>query len=654
MRGAVDAVSLRAPMLSPLFLHAVAPFAVLASQAGGGGSFGGGRGGGGHGDGGGLPIELVFWLLRLAFAYPVIGIPLLIGVVVVFSMGAKRGWWRHQENVIQRARPARAAYAQAQRTAALKREDPAFDENAFLARVDAAFRKAQSAWCAQELEPLRPFVSDGVFERFSLQIAEQRAAGWRQGMDGLVVERPFVQSFEAGRRFDTLTLRIGFTADIHRVDLASGKRISGSELPRDHFEECWSFVRRRGAKTKTAAGLIEGQCPNCGAPLAINQSAKCASCQALVRSGEFDWVLAEITQASEWTAEDEAAVAGLAQYAQRDPGVSSQLLEDRVSVAFWRWSDAARLRSAEPLARVATEDFCAQETQRFAAAISSGSRVYLGDRAVGSVRTRGLLAGAERDRVVVEVVWDGRFARADRDGEVQFDERRSLRRTLFVLERRAGATSDASEAFASARCPNCGAHDAGGTDPRCPYCSAPRTGGRMQWLVADIVEQGDAKYGALLRECDVVRARSTAAPTVAPAAKLVDAHPTAPAAGGLLSWAIAAARADGEFDVRERQAIEALADKLGAPRERLDLLLSTRPEELAAPKPANRDEARAWLERLCELALADGTVPRSEQALLRDAAKAFGLSQEELADAFDGARQRLYRESKQARAAERR
>lgn len=636
-----------------LLTHCAAPLAFLASQAGGGGSFGGGRGGGGgHGGDGGLPLELIFWLLRLAFAYPVIGVPLLIGVVVVFSMGAKRGWWRHQENVIQRARPARAAYAQAQRTAALKRDDPTFDENAFLARVEAAFRKAQSAWCAQDLEPLRPFVSDGVFERFALQIAEQRAAGWRQGMDGLVVERPIVQSFEAGRRFDTLTLRIGFTADIHRLDLASGQRISGSELPRDHFEECWTFVRRRGAKTKNAAGLIEGQCPNCGAPLSINQSAKCASCQALVRSGEFDWVLTEITQASEWSAEQESKVAGLAQYAQRDPGVSAALLEDRVSVAFWRWSDAARLGSAEPLARVATESFCEQERVRFAAAPTGGPRVYLGDRAVGSVRTHGLLAGAERDRAVVEVVWDGRFARVGRDGEVQFDEQRSLRRTLFVLERRAGLQSELDDAFASARCPSCGAHDSGGTDPRCPYCSAPRTGGRASWLVAEIVEQGDAKYTALRRECDLARSRATAASTTAPATSATTAsatHPSGPPTSGLLAWAIAAARADGEFDVRERQAIEALAERLGAPRDRLQLLLSAKPEELASPRPKDRDEARAWLEQLCELALADGAVPASEQALLRRAAATFGLSQHELADAFDGARTRLYRESKQAR-----
>ena len=41
--------------------------------------------------------------------------------------------------------------------------------------------RQRESWCNQQLEPLRPFVSDGVFERFSLQIEEQKEDGWRQG-----------------------------------------------------------------------------------------------------------------------------------------------------------------------------------------------------------------------------------------------------------------------------------------------------------------------------------------------------------------------------------------------------------------------------------------------------------------------------------------
>jgi uncharacterized tellurite resistance protein B-like protein len=616
---------------------------ILASQAGGGGAFGGGGDGGGDGS---LPIELLFWLVRFAIHYPAVGVPLLILVLVVFALGTRKGWWRHQERVIHRSRPLRDEHTAAAASEALRRDDESFDRAALLRRVETAFAKAQAAWCAQELDALRPFVSDGVFERFSLQIAEQREAGWRQGMDALKVERARVLHVELGRSFETLTVAVAFRADIHRVELSSGERIAGSTLPRQHFEECWSFVRRRGAKTRSSEGLLEGMCPNCGASLRLNQAAKCGSCAALVRSGEFDWVLAEITQASEWRPEDERAAPGFDAFAQRDPGLSVQLLEDRVSVAFWRWSDAGRTRKVDPLVRVGTPELCERENQRFAALKPDQPRMHLGDRAVGSVRTRGLLAGDALDRAVVEVVWDGRFTTVSPAGEVKIDEHRTLRRTLFVLERAASARTKLEETFTTAICPNCGAHDAGGVDPRCPYCSAPRTGGAPTWLVAQIVEQGAPEHAALLRECEAAR---HATPVRAAEPRAQPVAPPPPSRASLLAWAVAGVRADGNVDANERRAVEALAERLGDTPEHLDALLSAPLDELAPPQPRDRAEAVVWLEQLCELALADGSVPRSEQDFLRRVAEHFGASQRELADSYDSARNRLYRASMVAR-----
>src|SRR5688572_8673504 len=116
---------------------------MLGSQAGGGGAFGGG--GGGDGGDGALPIELLFWLVRFAIHYPAVGIPLLIFVLVVFALGVRKGWWRHQEHVIQRARPLRDLQAQTRATDALRKADASFDQAAFTARIETAFKKAQAA-----------------------------------------------------------------------------------------------------------------------------------------------------------------------------------------------------------------------------------------------------------------------------------------------------------------------------------------------------------------------------------------------------------------------------------------------------------------------------------------------------------------------------
>ena len=59
-------------------------------------------------------------------------------------------------------------------------------------------------------------------------------------------------------------------------------------------------LRRPGAKTLARPGLLEGHCPSCGASLPIADAAQCAACKSWVNSGEHDWVLVTITQASEW------------------------------------------------------------------------------------------------------------------------------------------------------------------------------------------------------------------------------------------------------------------------------------------------------------------------------------------------------------------
>ncbi|MBI5361830.1 MAG: TIM44-like domain-containing protein [Planctomycetes bacterium] len=621
---------------SPFTTHALA-----VAQAGGGGSFGGGGGGGGgHGgdSDGGLALEAVFWLIRLAIEVPVVGVPLILVLVIVLVVGTRRGWWKHQERVIRRRAPAiearRAAQRAEVRLTGLRERDPAFDDARFLARAQAAFSRAQSAWCAQDLEPLRPFVSDGVFERFSLQIEEQREQGWRQGMDALRVGAPWIQHVEEGRRFDTIVVRIPFEADVHRRELANGRRIAGSELPRGSFEECWSFVRRRGAKTSGAAGLIEGACPNCGAPLAMNQSALCASCGVLVQSGEFDWVLAEITQASEWRADDERSVRGFAELSERDPALALQLLEDRASVAFWRWTAAQRLGRVEPLVRVADPALCERTAAEFAEG-AKGPRLVLVDRAVGSVRTLGLLAADAGERALVEVVWDGRpvsLAPGVSPPRGAADDRRALRRTLFVLARPLGVATSDSEAFTSTRCRKCGARDAGGTEARCPYCAAPRTGDASAWLVTAIAPVEGPAGRAWIEELARVPPAGTAPPR--------------PSTAGLLAWMLAAARADGTIHHRERRAVARLGAGFGVRPEHVDALLEQAESDELAPLPRDADEARAWLSELCALALVDGVLHHAELALLRRAARRFGIETRELDVLLAAKRSELYREAR--------
>src|SRR5690606_22202172 len=126
----------------------------------------------------------------------------------------------------------------------------------------------------------------------------------------------------ATEQFDTLHMEIHASATDYQVRVDSGREVAGTRRA-EEFVEFWSFHRRHGAQTQSRGGSIEGQCPQCASPLQIVDKAQCEACGAWVNSAEHDWVLAEITQQSEWRLPgDEVTTPGVAALRQQDPGFS--------------------------------------------------------------------------------------------------------------------------------------------------------------------------------------------------------------------------------------------------------------------------------------------------------------------------------------------
>ena len=617
-------------------LDLAAPLLPTLAQAGGGGSFGSGGGGGSGGGDGGALFELLFWLV---FAVPEIGVPAALVVIAVVVFGGKAGARANQGRVIRQGRPRRER-ARAASTTDLTATDPDFDPTAFLDRVRRAFHVAQDAWCAQDLAPLRPFVSDGVFERFSLQVADQVAAGWRQRMDDTSLGAPVVVACDAGPVFDRLTVRLPFQARISKVDRETDEPVPGSTLPERTFAECWTFLRRRGTRTLSADGLMEGQCPNCGAPLELARSARCGTCEAEVLSGYFDWVLTEITQASVWRNTGKEPP-GLAAYREVDPHVDPALLEDQVSVAFWRLRLAERAGDVGPVLAAGTEAWCEDLRAGFAA--RGDHHLVKLDPAVGAVDTVGVLLGDDRDRVLVEVVWDGVNGAPHEPLSALDGRSRTLARHLVVLGRKAGRTTRWKDGLTTAHCTTCGGHDTGDLSELCPWCEAPRRGGPDRWLVEEVVPRAGTRGRELLERL------ATATHTAEGA---VPGPPPVPRQ--LLVWAASLAGSDGELSPDEREVLVAIGRRAGLSENELAALtprqlgLDTWEAEEPPAGPVDQGEARAWLTELIGLALADGNLDARERRWLERATHRVGLVRADLNVAINKERARLYRETKAA------
>ena len=184
--------------------------------------------------------------------------------------------------------------------AALTARDPNFNQQVFLDRAQTTFFVLQNAWMARNLEPARIYLSDAIYQRWKLQVDQFIALHKRDVMEDLAVNGCAIAKVGGDPNFDSITVRFDAIAADYEVDDAN-KIVSGDKVQRP-FTEFWTFIRSRAVQTRAGETAQITQCPNCGAPVQINESGTCAYCKATVTTGQFGWVLNTITQADEWSA----------------------------------------------------------------------------------------------------------------------------------------------------------------------------------------------------------------------------------------------------------------------------------------------------------------------------------------------------------------
>ena len=297
--GLAAGLALSVILTSPLLAFARAGGG--QSFGGGGGGFGGGGGsfgGGGGFGGGGLLLPFLF------FGGGGGGFFFFLFILFALWQVYRRMSIGHPMQASNYG-PAYAPMAQLRSTltddlAALQAKDPNFNQQMFLDRAQAAFFALQKSWMDRNLEPARIYMSDGIYHRWKTQIDAMIAAHKKNMLDNLVIGGVHIVKVQTDPNFDTITVRIDASAADYEVDDTSANKVIYGSRQNQNFTEYWTFIRSGSARTKAGEGAEVTQCPNCGAPLSINESGVCSYCKATVTSGQFGWVLDNITQASEW------------------------------------------------------------------------------------------------------------------------------------------------------------------------------------------------------------------------------------------------------------------------------------------------------------------------------------------------------------------
>jgi len=596
---------------------------------GGGGGFGGGGGGGfgggGHGfrgtDGGGGSDGVVSAIV----------IVLIIVVVAAGAIGSQA----HKHSVDRRAARAYDARPGAAAVGLLRQRDPEFDGRAFTERVKTAFVKIQHAWCNQDLSSVEPFISDSIHERFSLQFEEQRSLDYQDHMEKIRIHYALIEDARALPHFDTVTVRIKASAVDYRRSLTTGRKVFGSGSS-EVFVEFWSFLRQGEARTRPGKpGLFEGNCPNCGAGIEMNRFGRCSHCKAALRSGAHDWVLAEITQAGEWSPRPSQPLPGVAELRERDPGFSVQNIEDRASVMFWRRDAAGRLGKIAPLRKIASRAYC----DRYEHLIREGvrpqaqmGRTWYGESAVGGVECLGVIGGDEMDRALVSIRWSGvLFAEGGSGGEPRPLAAKAIFQHLFVLGRKVGVTTDVDSTFTSAHCPGCGAPEVRSESAQCTYCGATLNDGSRGWILLDVRGYHTPAARALLEELPAARPEEGE-----PAEEIEPPELAAGRSPGIrpavvLAWMTKMVLTDGRVDGRERAMLDAMASRHGIRAAQVDRMIAAAGDHtLDLPFPDGPDEGRVWLRAMADAAWADGTMKPLERKLLLAAGRGVDLTSVEV------------------------
>jgi predicted lipid-binding transport protein (Tim44 family) len=188
--------------------------------------------------------------------------------------------------------PTKYAEGVRQRWQELVTRDPTTTWNAFAARLNTVYVTFNAAWTARDLASMRPFLSDALFSTQQYWIEAYRAQGMRNVIEHAQITRTELVKVETDAFFDAITVRI-FAQGIDYTVRENGSYLSGNQKVPRQYSEYWTFIRGRERK---GAARADKQCPNCGAPLAVDMVGTCTYCRVKVTGGTFDWTLSRIEQ----------------------------------------------------------------------------------------------------------------------------------------------------------------------------------------------------------------------------------------------------------------------------------------------------------------------------------------------------------------------
>ncbi len=184
--------------------------------------------------------------------------------------------------------------------------DPDFSEASMKEKIANIYVQMQGAWQNKKFESMRPYMTDALYNQFVMQLGELIRSDYTNYVERIAVLDVSLTGWRSDEINDIVVALINTRINDYTVDDKTGNVVSGSKNVEKFMCYEWTLIRSKGVKTASPSG--EGSdgvntihCPSCGAPIEMNQSAKCPYCDCVIDANDFDWAISAIKGISQRT-----------------------------------------------------------------------------------------------------------------------------------------------------------------------------------------------------------------------------------------------------------------------------------------------------------------------------------------------------------------
>ena len=272
----------------------------------GGGDYGGGDYGGGS-DWGGSDWDSSDWgssssgytSRGSSGGFPTILIVVIV-VIVIIAISVSRS--KNQTKRSTTPGATRTAASKLAPISTLMERDPNFSPEDLKEWLQNLYIKMQDCCTNRDVEPIRPYFADALWQQFDRQMKQLKAMHRTNRVERVAVLSVDLRGCYQDKNEDVIIAEIYARITDYTVDDETGKVVLGSKTQEKFMTYEYALSRPIGKMTEAYhEGVTDRHCPNCGAPLSVNESIKCPYCDSVLSFSDHDWTVYSIKGISQKT-----------------------------------------------------------------------------------------------------------------------------------------------------------------------------------------------------------------------------------------------------------------------------------------------------------------------------------------------------------------